>query len=894
MTTNNANVWNPQTILGINANSQRVEQRFTAEEGQTLFTLVGFTYALSTGSLAIYQRAAAEPSTDKGAGLLTKGVHWAEVTPSTFSLVAPAAAGDQIIAVGFIGITGAVDVRDTDIFVTNYQALRDYAGTETSVYAQGEVTVGDGGEHFFSKITGAAVGFYVDNGFDTIVPTGGDGSSAWLCDKTMTNVPRNLDPTGVVDATATMLDSNFTQSSEISLGDGTYRMNKWMELNSLKGNGYSTVIKPFSAVTNDGFAISLGAHSVPHGAFDFQWVRDLAMDGETGGCIRFDDQDDVDGADLSSVGWLLENLTLRSIGGGTCIKSEFGTIGNKFNNIATYGSDFGYWLQDNRFSVQHTGANTWNQNHMQRSEKAAVYISDNQGGRGHWSFNECIIENNHGFGIFCKSVKGTLTANIGPLMINSVWFEKNGLEATPLIPGHTVDIDSITYTPRDMRFESFGSIVVNATHFKSIDIVDSDIACYDCRHDGDQGLYSVTKDENSTINLTNPSGGNGFSSCDEWSHTAPASLVSYFANRQPMLRMAHRSVKAPASIRTSISQGFEKAIAGNYTFGSGMTGVQVVDGLIHDTCLELTVTANQTSGSAQINETLVSIGGLGGLTTPTVSGITQANPAVVSATAHGYVDNQLVSLTGVVGMTELNDREYYIDYIDANSFSLREVDSTGYTAWSSGGTFVGLSSWAVLTCAVKVMSGVENIDSIRFDNGGAGRIGNLRLGKLGEWVTTVSMINMSDTGIGFANTSMKVRTNSGGSAVFRVADLQAAAFRTKQEASDFIHSGIFEYTSGEELLTTPDTVTDTAACSLTTEQSNLVTTGAAVPTLADGFEGQVKTIYHKTYAGAATITPANMHGGTSVATSAAGQGVTFKFTDGKWLLIGNPYNLTIA
>ena len=703
------------------------------------------------------------------------------------------------------------------------------------------------------------------------------------------------DSTGATDSTGAMLEANYTQSSEIHLGDGLFKMNKWMELNSIKGNGYSTQLQPFSAVTNDGFVLSLGSHSLPFGAFDLQWVRDLAIDGKTTGCIRFDDEDDIDGADLSSVGWLLENLTLRSLGGGTCVKSEFGTIGNRFNSMNLVGAGYHYWLQNNQFSTQHTGANTWNQGHHQRAERASVYINDNQQGRGSWVFNELIIENNQGFGIFCIADLNNNIINHGALVINNCWFEKNGVMVTGTPDLVTmVDVEGTNYLPQDMYFENFGNIVINATGVKQMTLIASDVACYDCRHDGDGGYYSVTKDKNSTINLTNPSGGGTMASCDEWSHTAPASIAGYFNTRQAMLRMKHRSVRSPATIRTSMSTAFEKPISGNYTFGAGMTGTQVADGLLFDTCLEATVAANQTTGTAEINSHLVSVGGIDSVPVPVVTGISQANPAVVTVSSGILTDNQLVRLTGVVGMTELNDREYYTDKIDATHFSLRGVDSTGYTAWSSGGSFTPITSWVVMSVAVKVVSGSEHITSLRVDNGSTGKVGELRRGKEGEWVTTVCLINMSTSGIGFSNSSIKAFTAATGSAVIRFCDFQLAAFPTKQEASDFIHSGIFEYTSGEELTNTPDTVTDTAACSLTTEQSNLVTTGAAAPTLANGFEGQVKTIYHKTYAGAATITPANMHGGTSVATSAAGQGVTFKFTDGKWLLIGNPYNLTIA
>lgn len=44
----------------------------------------------------------------------------------------------------------------------------------------GYYNIGDGGGGQFYAVTGATVGFYVDNGGTIIVPTGGDGSGAWL------------------------------------------------------------------------------------------------------------------------------------------------------------------------------------------------------------------------------------------------------------------------------------------------------------------------------------------------------------------------------------------------------------------------------------------------------------------------------------------------------------------------------------------------------------------------------------------------------------------------------------------------------------------------------------------------------------------------------------------
>lgn len=68
-----------------------------------------------------------------------------------------------------------------------------------------------------------------------------------------------------------------------------------------------------------------------------------------------------------------------------------------------------------------------------------------------------------------------------------------------------------------------------------------------------------------------------------------------------------------------------------------------------------------------------------------ISAITKANPCVVTETAHGRATGDVVKLTGIVGMVDLNDEIFVIEYIDANSYSLVDVDSSGYNAYVSGG-----------------------------------------------------------------------------------------------------------------------------------------------------------------------------------------------------------------
>ena len=68
-----------------------------------------------------------------------------------------------------------------------------------------------------------------------------------------------------------------------------------------------------------------------------------------------------------------------------------------------------------------------------------------------------------------------------------------------------------------------------------------------------------------------------------------------------------------------------------------------------------------------------------------ITGITAANPAVVTSAAHGFVVGNVVNITGVVGMTQVNARNFLISVATTNTYTLSGVNSSGYTAYSSGG-----------------------------------------------------------------------------------------------------------------------------------------------------------------------------------------------------------------
>lgn len=81
----------------------------------------------------------------------------------------------------------------------------------------------------------------------------------------------------------------------------------------------------------------------------------------------------------------------------------------------------------------------------------------------------------------------------------------------------------------------------------------------------------------------------------------------------------------------------------------------------------------------------------------TISGITNASPAEVTAASHGFVAGNSVYIYGVVGMTEINHRFYQVASPATNTFDLAVTDSSGYGVYASGGTAVkhATSRWSL-------------------------------------------------------------------------------------------------------------------------------------------------------------------------------------------------------
>ena len=79
------------------------------------------------------------------------------------------------------------------------------------------------------------------------------------------------------------------------------------------------------------------------------------------------------------------------------------------------------------------------------------------------------------------------------------------------------------------------------------------------------------------------------------------------------------------------------------------------------------------------------------LTPKTITGVTAANPVVVTSASHGYTNGDEVIINGVKGMTQLNNRSFVVDAVTTDTFALRDNHNTAFSgasfsAYISGGT----------------------------------------------------------------------------------------------------------------------------------------------------------------------------------------------------------------
>lgn len=92
----------------------------------------------------------------------------------------------------------------------------------------------------------------------------------------------------------------------------------------------------------------------------------------------------------------------------------------------------------------------------------------------------------------------------------------------------------------------------------------------------------------------------------------------------------------------------------------------------------------------------------------TITGITKANPGVVTSVAHGYSNGDLIALT-IQGMRQLNDKVIRVAGVTTDTFQIEGVDTTNFDTFSSG-TAEKLTLGTSITTATSVNASGGDFD----------------------------------------------------------------------------------------------------------------------------------------------------------------------------------------
>ena len=96
--------------------------------------------------------------------------------------------------------------------------------------------------------------------------------------------------------------------------------------------------------------------------------------------------------------------------------------------------------------------------------------------------------------------------------------------------------------------------------------------------------------------------------------------------------------------------------------------------------------------------------------TKTITGITQANPAVVTCTAHGFSNGDIVYLE-VQGMRQVNEKAVRVAGVTTDSFQLEGINSTLYDAFLSG-TVAEVTLGTTISTATSISASGGDFDFI--------------------------------------------------------------------------------------------------------------------------------------------------------------------------------------
>lgn len=144
-----------------------------------------------------------------------------------------------------------------------------------------------------------------------------------------------------------------------------------------------------------------------------------------------------------------------------------------------------------------------------------------------------------------------------------------------------------------------------------------------------------------------------------------------------------------------------------------------------------------------------------------ITGVTQANPGVVTVVGHGLSNGDHVWIDGVGGMAQLNRRRFTVANVTTDTFELLGLDTTGYGAWTSGGTAARFYTLGTPygTADLALLKFVQSADTMTITHPGYAPRNLTRTGHTSWTLTAITFAPQTAAPTGFTS-------SSGGGSVF--------------------------------------------------------------------------------------------------------------------------------
>ncbi len=343
-----------------------------------------------------------------------------------------------------------------------------------------------------------------------------------------------------------------------------------------------------------------GADTVAHfGRHTPDWsyrkVENLTIDGNSFSATGCDFNHDGDGTEELGGRWVFSEVDFKNCIIGAHHKT--GNIGNRYQNCNFASNYYGLKMQNAESSVMHSGATFIEGCEFSLNSIAAIYQNDSQDGFGQMVISNSIFEGNQGFGIF---IDGNNITPYTSVQLDNVWFESNH-------SGGDVVIDGVYYTPKDMRFDNLKPVIINDSNIESLELNNSIVIASSCTIDSSSGSLDLQLDDDSTLICDNL-----YSNGEVGSVPFVRSIARQAGQAQATLRFSVRgplrTAKIPTDSATVIYQN-NFSDSGPWNFGgtASVDATSVSDGVIHDTCAELTIANTYTllgpdSGTATVGK----------------------------------------------------------------------------------------------------------------------------------------------------------------------------------------------------------------------------------------------------------------------------------------------------